>query len=33
MPTIGFCLPHEQFPAPQLVANAVAAVDAGFEAL
>ncbi len=30
---IGFCLPHEQFPAPQLVENAVAAVDAGFQAL
>lgn len=33
MPTIGFCLPHEQFPAPELVENAVKAVDAGFQAL
>ena len=33
MPTIGFCLPHEQFPAPQLIENAVAAEQAGFDAL
>jgi G6PDH family F420-dependent oxidoreductase len=33
MPTVGFCLPHEQFSAPQLIDNAVAAVDAGFDAL
>lgn len=30
---IGFCLPHEQFPAPVLVENAVAAVQAGFDGL
>lgn len=30
---IGFCLPHEQFPAPVLIEHAVAAVAAGFQAL
>ena len=33
MPTIGFCLPHEQFPAPALIEHGVAAVAAGFQAL
>src|SRR5215212_9472861 len=33
MPTIGFCLPHEQFPAPLLIEHGVAAVEAGFDAL
>src|SRR6266508_3353182 len=33
MPVLGFCLPHEQFPVPQLIENAAAAVDAGFDAL
>jgi TAT-translocated FGD2 family F420-dependent dehydrogenase len=30
---IGFCLPHEQFPAPALIEHGLAAVAAGFEAL
>jgi F420-dependent hydroxymycolic acid dehydrogenase len=33
MPTIGFVLSHEQFPAPELIELGVAAEEAGFDAL